>query len=60
MRDGSFPERLEVLGPRGLVRALAVLADRQHTTRSEVVRRALLREIEVNGVQLATARQVTT
>jgi hypothetical protein len=57
MKDGSFPERLEILVPRGLVHALAVLAGRQYTTRSEVARQALLRTLELNGVKLSD-RQV--
>jgi hypothetical protein len=56
MKDSAFPERLEVLVPRGLVHALAVLAGRQNTTRSEVARQALLRTLELNGVKLTDQR----
>ena len=45
-----FPGRLLVQTPVGLNQALDELAAKQHTTRSEVVRRALMREVEVNGV----------
>ncbi|MGC1180553.1 MAG: ribbon-helix-helix protein, CopG family [Methyloceanibacter sp.] len=50
-----FPERFNLKVPQGFSRALAELADKQHTTRSEVVRQALLREVEANGLQLAPA-----
>ena len=51
--DRPFPERFNMKMPAGLGRALGELATRQHTTRSEFVRRALIREVESNGVQLA-------
>jgi predicted transcriptional regulator len=47
-----FPERLYLQAPRGLNRALDELAWKQRTTRAEVVRRALMREVESNGVPL--------
>jgi predicted transcriptional regulator len=49
----KFPERLSLQAPRGLGRALDELAGRQHSTRSEVVRRTLLREVEAAGLKLA-------
>jgi hypothetical protein len=51
--DRPFPERFNMKMPAGLGPALGELATRQHTTRSELVRRALMREVESNGVQLA-------
>jgi hypothetical protein len=47
-----FPERLYLQALRGLNRALDTLASRQRTTRAEVVRRALMREVESNGVPI--------
>jgi predicted transcriptional regulator len=55
-RETRFPEVLRLVAPRGINAALDELAAKQHTTRSEVVRRALLREVEANGVQLEPAR----
>jgi len=51
--ERAFPERLHSRVPEGLGRALDAIAARQHTTKSEVVRRTLLRELEANGLQLA-------
>jgi metal-responsive CopG/Arc/MetJ family transcriptional regulator len=48
----KFPERLNLQAPRGLGRALDEIAAKQHSTRSEVVRRVLLRELEANGLHL--------
>jgi hypothetical protein len=56
--ERTFPERMHLLTPRGLGRALDTIAAKQHTTRSEVIRRTLLREVESNGVQLAVAERV--
>ncbi len=49
---GRFPEILHVQAPRGLNQALDRLANQQHMTRSELVRRALLREVTDAGVSL--------
>jgi metal-responsive CopG/Arc/MetJ family transcriptional regulator len=54
----TFPERLFLQGPRGLNRALDELAARQRTTRSELVRRALMREVENAGVSLPEPERV--
>jgi hypothetical protein len=54
-----YPERLFVLLPRGLNSALDKLASRQHMTRSELTRQALLREIEAAGVQLSAPERAS-
>ena len=48
----TFPERLGLRLPRGLGDALAEVAARQHTTRSEVIRQTLIREVEAHGLTL--------
>jgi hypothetical protein len=48
----TFPERLFLQTPAGLTRALNKVAAKQNTTMSELVRRALMREVEAHGVQL--------
>ena len=50
--SGRFPEVVHVQAPSGLNRALDELAARQRTTRSELVRRVLIREAEAAGVKL--------
>jgi hypothetical protein len=47
---GGIP--FDVQAPSGLNRALDELAARQRTTRSELVRRVLIREAEAAGVKL--------
>ena len=51
--QGRFPEIVHVQAPRGLNRALEQLATQRHMTRSEFVRRTLLREVESAGVPLS-------
>jgi hypothetical protein len=50
---GRFPEIVHVQTPRGVNQALERLADRQHMTKSELVRRALLREVAAAGMPLS-------
>jgi len=57
---GRFPEILHVQAPRGLNQALDRLASQQHMTRSELVRRALLREVTDAGVSLGGSEQVVS
>jgi predicted transcriptional regulator len=52
-RETRYPEVIRFIAPAGISRALDELAGRQHTTRSEVVRRVLVREVEAAGLQLA-------
>ena len=47
-----FPERLYLEGPRGLNRALDELDSKQRTTRSELIRCSLMRQILDAGVLL--------
>jgi hypothetical protein len=47
-----YPERLFLQTPAGFSRALNEVAARRHQTRSELIRRALLKEIERAGVSL--------
>jgi hypothetical protein len=47
-----YPEVLRLVAPLGTNAALDALAAKQHTSRSEVVRRVLWREVERNGLQL--------
>ena len=49
---GLFPEDFRVKAPRGFNDAVRAAARRQHMTRAEYVRRALLRSIEADGVNL--------
>jgi hypothetical protein len=49
---GIFPEDFRVKAPRGFNDAVRAAARLQHMTRAEYARRALLRSIEVDGVQL--------
>lgn len=49
---GIFPEDFRVKAPRGFNDAVKVAAKRQHMTRSEYARRALLRSIQADGVKL--------
>ena len=49
---GIFPEDFRVKAPRGFNEAVRAAARRQHTTRAEYARRALLRSIEADGVRL--------
>jgi hypothetical protein len=55
-----FPERLYLQAPQGLSSALDKLAARQRTSRSELVRRALMREVEANGLSLGEPEQVVS
>jgi predicted transcriptional regulator len=55
--QGRFPEIVHVQAPRGLNQALDHLATQQHMTRSELVRRALLREVTAAGVSLREPEQ---
>lgn len=49
---GIFPEDFRVKAPRGFNDAVRAAARRQHMTRAEYARRALLRSIEADGVNL--------
>jgi hypothetical protein len=49
---GRFPELLQVAVPRGTLRALDRLATRVHSTRSEVARQPIMRQLEAAGVKL--------
>jgi hypothetical protein len=56
MREkGRFPELVQLAMPEGANEALDRLADLKHATKSAVARRALLDELEANGVPLAPA-----
>ena len=57
---GRFPEILHVQAPRGLNQALDRLANQQHMTRSELIRRALLREVAAAGVSLGGSERVVS
>jgi hypothetical protein len=52
MAETIFPVNLKIAVPEGLPQALTALAARQHTKRSDFIRRVLLREVEAAGVQL--------
>ena len=49
---GIFPEDFRLKAPRGSNDAVRAAAQRQHMTRAEYARRALLRSIEADGVRL--------
>lgn len=49
---GIFPEDFRVKAPKGFNDAVRAAAQRQHMTRAEYARRALLRSIEADGVLL--------
>jgi hypothetical protein len=49
---GIFPEDFRVKAPLGFNDAVRAAAQRQHMTRAEYARRALLRSIEADGVKL--------
>ena len=49
---GIFPEDFRLKAPRGFNEAVRIAARRQHTSRAEYARRALLRSIEADGVTL--------
>lgn len=55
MQDGRgiFPEDFRVKAPRGFNEAVRAAAQRQHMTRAEYARRALLRSLDADGVKLA-------
>ena len=48
----TFPERFGLSLPKGANGALATLADKQHRTKTEVARQAILKDLEANGVKL--------
>ena len=54
MEDGRglFPEEFRLKVPRGFNDAVRAAAQRQHMTRAEYARHALLRSIEADGVML--------
>lgn len=54
-RPSRFQEILHQRVPAGFNAALQELAAQQHTTRSEVVRQALLREVRNAGLELDVA-----
>ena len=47
-----YPDLVKFRAPRGMTAALALAARRRHTTLSEMVRRILLRELELYGLTL--------
>ena len=49
---GIFSEDFRLKAPRGFNDAVRAAAQRQHMTRAEYARRALLRSIEADGVRL--------
>ena len=49
---GIFPEDFRVKAPLGFNAAVRAAAQRQHTTRAEYARRALLRSVEADGIKL--------
>jgi hypothetical protein len=49
---GIFPEDFRVKAPLGFNEAVKAAAHRQHMTRAEYARRALLRSIESDGIRL--------
>ena len=49
---GIFPEDFRVKAPRGFNAAVRAAAQRQHMTRAEYARRALLRSLASDGVKL--------
>ena len=49
--ESIFPERLYLRVPEGLGRALDRAARQNHTTRSELVRQTLFRELSSRGVE---------
>jgi len=49
---GIFPEDFRIKAPLGFREAVRAAAQRQHMTRAEYARRALLRSIEADGVKL--------
>jgi predicted transcriptional regulator len=51
---GRFREIVHVQAPRGMNHALDQLANQRHMTRSEFIRRTLLREVEASGTSLET------
>ena len=53
---GIFPEDFRVKAPLGFNSAVRAAAERQHMTRAEYARRALLRSIEADGVKLKRGR----
>lgn len=53
---GIFPEDFRVKEPLGFNEAVRAAARRQHMTRAEYARRALLRSIEADGVKLSRGR----
>jgi hypothetical protein len=58
--SGRFPEVVYVQAPAGLNRALDQVAAKQHTTRSELVRRTLMREVATAGVALDEPSRVAS
>jgi hypothetical protein len=55
---GRFSEIVHVRGPNGLNQTLEQPATQQHATRSELIRRTLLREVISAGVPLGESEQV--
>jgi predicted transcriptional regulator len=47
-----FPELLQLRLPRGTNTVLDELASREHRSKSEVVRQAILREVSSKGLEL--------
>ena len=53
---GIFPEEFRLKAPRGFNDAVKLAAERQHMTRAEYARQALLRSIGEDGVKLRRGR----
>jgi hypothetical protein len=56
--QGRFPEIVHVQTPLGMNRALDQLATQLHMTKSELIRRTLLREVSTAGVPLGESEKV--
>jgi predicted transcriptional regulator len=52
-----FTDRIQVCGPPGTNRALDELADRQHRTKAEVTRQAILHALAIAGIALDQANR---
>lgn len=55
MRQQIYGETIQLRAPAGFNAAVSAVARRSHTTASEFIRRAVLREIEDSGVHLPSS-----
>jgi hypothetical protein len=55
---GRFPEIVHIQTPLGMNRALDRLATQRHMTKSELIRRTLLREVVTAGLPLGQSEKV--